>query len=451
MSRNPSQIKHNSTDASSLAELVAQCIDLAARAGADGCEVAAAHNRGLSVTVRLGDVETVEHINDRSIGVTVYFGQRRGSADTADFSPQALRDTVAAACRIARHTGEDPHAGLPDQTALALDAVDDLDLDHPWVLDASTAIKFAKRSEDAARGADTRISNSDGATVTSHRGVRCLGNSLGLLVHSASTRHTVSCVVIATQDGEMERDYWYSTARDEAGLDEPETVGLTAAQRTVRRLGARRLGTQHASVLFAPETARGLFGHLLSAASGSAQYRKASFLLGARGQQVLPDWMSVQEDPWIKRGAASARFDAEGVATQPQTLVDDGRLENYLLDSYSARRLGLETNGHSGGWTNVSVTGTGTQEELMTRMGTGFLVTELMGQGVNAVTGDYSRGAAGFWVEGGQLAFPVHEVTIAANLKDMLRGIVAVGADHDPRHGLRVGSTLVADMSVAGD
>lgn len=443
--------KHSSTDASGLAELVAQCLDLAAQAGADGCEVAAAHDRGLSVTVRLGDVETVEHINDRSIGVTVYFGQRRGSADTADFSPQALRDTVAAACRIARHTGEDPHAGLPEPSTLALDAVDDLDLDHPWILDATAAIAFAKRAEDAARHADARISNSDGATVASHRGVRCLGNSLGLLVHGAGTRHSVSCVVIATQDGEMVRDWWYSTARDEAGLDEPEAVGLTAAQRTVRRLGARRLGTQHAPVLFTPETARGIFGHLLSAASGAAQYRKASFLLGACGQQVLPDWMTVQEDPWIERGPASARFDAEGVATRPQTLVADGRLETYLLDSYSARRLGLETNGHAGGWTNISVTGAGSQKDLLARMGTGLLVTEMMGQGVNAVTGDYSRGAAGFWVEDGALAFPVHEVTIAANLKDMLRGIVAVGADSDPHHALRAGSTLVADMSIAGD
>lgn len=435
----------------SLAELVTQCLDLAAQAGADGCEVAAANDRGLSVTVRLGDVETVEHINDRSIGITVYFGQRRGSADTADFSPQALRDTVAAACRIARHTGEDPHSGLPDREVLALDAADDLDLDHPWALDATAAIALAKRAEDSARGADARISNSEGATVATHRGVRCFGNSLGLLVNSAGTRHSVSCVVIATQDGEMERDWWYTSARDEAGLDTPEAVGVTAAQRTVRRLGARRLGTRRAPILFAPETARGLFAHLLSAAGGTAQYRKASFLLDALGTRVLPSWMSVHEDPWLKRGPASARFDAEGVATRPQSLVADGQLEAYLLDSYSARRLGMVTNGHAGGWTNVLVSGSGTQEELLVHMGTGLLVTELMGQGVNAVTGDYSRGAAGFWVEDGKIAHPVHEVTIAANLKDMLRDIVAVGADHDPRHALRVGSTLVAEMSIAGD
>ncbi len=398
----------------------------------------------------MGEVETVEYQRDRSVGVTVYFGQRKGSASTADFSDAALRDTVDAACRIARFTAEDQHIGLADPERLATE-FPDLDLDHPWAIEPPAAIELALRAEAAARGADARITNSDGAGFSSHRGTRCYANSHGFVGTSTGTHHSLSCAVIAGTGGTMQRDGWHTIARAESDLESAERVGLRAAERALRRLGARRVATTRVPVLFAPEVARGLIGHLLAAIRGSAQYRQSSFLLDALGSQVLPPGIAVCETPTLARGPASTAFDGEGVATRETDLVSDGELQTYLLDSYSARRLGRETTGHAGGWTNVIVEGTRDPGDLLRDIADGFYVTELMGQGVNLVTGDYSRGAAGFWVENGELTHAVEEVTIAGNLKAMLLGIAGFGTDLDRRHPIQVGSILIDRMAVAGD
>lgn len=433
-----------------LERLGIECLAEAKAHGASACEAAASFEEGLSVGVRLGEVETVEYQRDRAVGVTVYFGRRKGSASTADFSPSAVRETVAAACRIARHTAEDPHVGLADPALLATD-IPDLDLDHPWPLTPEGAIAMATRAEGAARAADARIVNSEGGSCTSHRGFRCYANSDGFVGHAAGTHHAISCVVIAAQDGAMQRDWWHTVGRSAGDLAEPEAVGRMAAARALKRLGARRLKTQHAPVLYSSEVSRSLIGHLLSAITGSSQYRKSSFLLDALGEQVLPPGLTVAEEPLRRRGLASAAFDAEGVATRAQDIVRAGELATYLLDSYAARRLGRRATGHAGGWTNIVVSGRGAQADLVVQMGTGLLVTELMGQGVNLVTGDYSRGAAGFWVERGEVAYPVEEITIAGNLREMLRGIVAVGADVDTQHSLQVGSIIIDRMAIAGE
>lgn len=441
---------HSNTTPDTLERLVERCLDRARVAGASEAEVAATFGEGLSIGVRLGEVETVEYQRDRSLGISVYFGRQKGSASTADFSDAALEETVAAACRIARYTVEDPCVGLADRELMATE-FPDLDLDHPWWIEPDAAIGLATRAESAARDADPRIVNSEGAGFESHRGLRCYGNSNGFVGHSAGTHHSISCVVIAGADGEMQRDWWHTVGRAATDLDEPESVGATAAQRALRRLGSRRVRTVRAPVLFVPEVSRGLMSHLLTAVRGGAQYRKASFLLDALGERVLPDFVTAQEDPLQVHGAASAAFDAEGVATCERDIVRDGRLETYLLDSYSARKLGRATTGHAGGWTNVVFSGEGDEADLIRSMRRGLLVTELIGQGVNLVTGDYSRGAAGFWVEDGVIAHPVEEVTIAGNLREMFTGIVAVGADRDPRYGLQVGSVLLDDMAIGGE
>ena len=437
-------------DSRTLERLVAQCLDVARAQGASACEAAASVEDGLSVGVRLGEVETVEYQRDRAVGVTVYFGQRKGSASTADFSEAAVRETVAAACRIARFTAEDPHIGLADPARLATE-FPDLDLDHPWRIEPADAISLAVRAEDAARGADTRITNSDGAGFSSHRGTRCYANSNGFIGTTAGTHHSLSCAVIAGSGSAMQRDGWHTIARAETDLESAERVGRLAAERAVRRLGARRVATSRVPVLFAPEVARGLIGHLLAATRGSAQYRESSFLLGALGEQVMPTGVTIREEPLLARGPASTAFDGEGVATRATDLVSDGRLQTYLLDSYSARRLGRETTGHAGGWTNVIVAGDRDPDALLRSVDRGFYVTELMGQGVNLVTGDYSRGAAGFWIENGTLTHPVEEVTVAGNLREMLLGIVGFGVDLDRRHPVQVGSILIERMAVAGD
>lgn len=437
-------------DTNSFERLVARCLDEARARGASAAEAAASVDDGLSVAVRLGEVETVEYQRDRALGVTVYFGRRKGSASTADFRDGAVVATVDAACRIARHTSEDPAVGLADPAHLATE-FPDLDLDHPWALEPDAAIALALRAERAARGADPRIVNSDGAGVSRHRGTRCYANTNGFIGRSTGTQHSVSCAVIAGAAGEMQRDGWYTVGRAADDLEEPERVGARAAERALRRLGSRRVKTTRAPVLFAPEVARGLFAHLLSAARGTAQYRRASFLLDAVGSRVLPDWVTVREEPHLVRGGASTAFDAEGVATRARDLVADGVLTTYLLDSYAARRLGLETTGHAGGWTNVIVAGDADPAAMVAGLDRGFVVTELMGQGVNLVTGDYSRGASGFWVERGEIAHPVEEVTVAGNLREMLTGIVALGADPDRRSPVQVGSVLVGEMAVAGD
>jgi PmbA protein len=436
---------------SDLESIIERALEEARTRGASQAEAAVSQDSGLSVGVRLGEVETLEHQRDRSMGVTVYFGQRKGSASTADFSPDAVRDTVAKACSIARFTAEDGYAGLAD-AALMARSKPNLDLDHPWDLSAERAIEIAKSCESAALKADPRINNSEGASVGTHRGLHVYGNTHGFVGGYPTTSHTLSCVVLAGTGDEMQRDYWYTTSRDWRELEDAEAVGRESARRTVARLAPRKLSTRRAKVLFAPEMARGLIGHFAGAIRGSSQYRQSSFLLNAAGQRVFPEGFSIAERPHIPKALASAPFDEEGVATRERELVADGVLTGYILSSYSARRLGLPTTGNAGGAHNLVVAPTaGGREEMLVRLGTGLLVTELMGQGVNQVTGDYSRGAAGFWVEKGAIQYPVAEITIAGNLRDMLKDIAAVGGDADLRGGIRVGSVLLKEMTIAGE
>jgi PmbA protein len=434
-----------------LQSLVALAIEEARKLGADQCEAAVSVDTGLSVTARLGEVETLEYQRDRGMGVTVYRGKRKGSASTGDLSEGAIRDTVAKAFSIAGFTAEDACAGLPDEADLARD-IPDLDLHHPWSISPDQARDLAIACEAAALSLDKRIGNSEGATLSSHQGLRVFGNSLGFLAGYPSSLHSLSCVVVAQDGGEMQRDYWYSTVRDWRELEQGESIGRRAAERALRRLKARKMATLSAPVLFAPELARGLFGHFLGAVRGGSQYRRASFLLDAAGQQLFPSWLSIAERPHIPRALGSAPFDAEGVATHERELISAGVLTGYILSSYSARKLGLKTTGNAGGAHNLIVShGSDDFAALLRRMHRGLVVTELMGHGVNGVTGDYSRGAAGFWVENGEIAHPVHEITIAGNLRDMYREIVAVGDDVDARGAVRTGSVLLERMTIAGD
>jgi PmbA protein len=386
------------------------------------------------------------------MGITVYFGQRKGSASTADFSPDAVRATVAKACSIARFTAEDLASGLAD-AALMARAPLNLDLSHPWPLTADRAIEIAKSCEAAALDFDARINNSEGASVGTHQGLHVYGNTHGFVGGYPTTSHTVSCVVLAGTGEDMQRDYWYSSSRDWHELEQAEAIGRESARRTIARLGPRKLTTRRAPVLFVPEIARGLIGHFTAAIRGSSQYRQSSFLLNSAGQQVFPAGFSIAERPHIPKAAGSAPFDEEGVETRDRELIADGILTGYILSSYSARKLGLETTGNAGGAHNLLVAPTlaGGREAMLAQLGTGLLVTELMGQGVNMVTGDYSRGAAGFWVENGAVQYPVAEITIAGNLRDMLLGLAAAGDDVDVRGGTRVGSLLLQEMTIAGE
>ncbi|MEZ5584753.1 MAG: metalloprotease PmbA [Candidatus Competibacteraceae bacterium] len=433
-----------------LESLVAYALEVAAEQGATAAEAAVNCSNALSVTVRLGEVDTLEQQRDRGLAITVYFEHCKGSASTSDWKREAVADTVRAACDIARHTGADPYSGLADPDQLAT-VVPDLDLFHPWPLDAEQAISLAKACEAAALRQDQRIRNSEGASVSSTRGQAVYGNSHGFCAGYPSTRHSISCSVIAQEDSGMQRDYWFSSARDRTDLESVESIGRRAAERAVRRLGSRRLGTCRVPVLFAPEMARGVFGHFISAIRGGALYRKASFLVDQLGQPVFPEFLRIHEQPHLPKALGSAPFDNEGVATRERDLVVDGVLQGYVLDSYAARRLGMQTTGNAGGVHNVTIDpGSSGLTELLQQMGAGLLVTHLMGQGINLVTGDYSRGAAGFWVEDGEIRYPVEEITIAGNLRDMLAGIVAVGNDVDKRGNIRCGSLLLERMTVAG-
>jgi PmbA protein len=435
-----------------LESIIAESLRESRRRGASQAEAAVSQNTGLSVAVRLGEVETLEHQRDRSMGVTVYFGQRKGSASTADLSLDAVRATVAKACSIARFTAEDACSGLADEALMAR-STPDLDLFHPWDLAADDAIELTRACEAAALGFDARINNSEGASVATHRGLHVYGNTHGFVGGYPTTSHTLSCVVLAGTGEDMQRDYWYSSSRDWRDLESGELVGRESARRTIARLNPRKLSTRRAPVLLVPEIARGLIGHFTAAIRGSSQYRQSSFLLSAAGQQVFPEGFSIAERPHLRKAMASAPFDEEGVATSDRELVADGILTGYMLSSYSARKLGLKTTGNAGGSHNLLVAPTlqGGLDALLTQLGTGLLVTELMGQGVNTVTGDYSRGAAGFWVEGGSIQYPVAEITIAGNLTPMLKNIAAVGDDVDTRGGVRVGSVLLEEMTIAGE
>ncbi|TAN03896.1 MAG: metalloprotease PmbA [Rhodanobacteraceae bacterium] len=438
-----------------LAELAEDVIRRARAAGASQADVAASVSSGLAVNVRLGEVETVERNRDRGFGLTVYFGQRKGSASTADLKPASIEATIAQACAIARYTEPDPCAGLADAELMQKD-FPDLDLWHPWQLDVDRAIEIGREVEAAGR-ANTAITNSEGASVQGGDALGVYANSHGFVGRERGTHHSISCSLIAGKGDAMQRDGWYEYVRDARGFPAFAAIGRKAAERTQARLDARRLATRECPVLFAPEVARSLWGHLLAAVSGGSLYRRASFLLDHAGKTVLPAFVDIVEKPFLPGGHASAAFDGEGVATRESSLVERGVLQRYVLGSYSARKLGLQTTGNAGGVHNLVVAPGSVDgavpgfEALLRKMGTGLLVTELIGQGVSIVTGDYSRGAAGFWVEHGKVAYPVQEITIAGNLRDIFMDVQAIGSDVDPRSSILTGSVLVGMMTVAGE
>lgn len=432
-------------------QAMAEHVLTAAKAkGATAAELDIDKSMGLSVEVRMGQVDKLQYHRDQGINLTVFFGHRKGYASTGDFSPQALADTLEAACRIARYTSEDDFNGLADAERMATE-FPKLDLYHPWELNADMAIDMALQTEAVAREHDARITNSEGAGVDSYAGMSLYANSHGFMGVSHSTRHSLSCSVVAQDGDSMQRDYWYSVSRVPGLLESADSVGAEAAQRTVRRLNARSLSTREAPVLFVPQMARGLVGQLVSAISGGSQYRKASFLLNSIGQQAFPDFVQLREDPLIRQALGSRSYDAEGVATQARDIVKDGIVQGYFLGSYSARKLGMSSTGSASGVTNLLLADTGISfPDLLAQMGTGLMVTELIGNGINGITGDYSRGAVGYWVENGMIVHPVEEVTIAGNLKDMFKGIVAIGDDVDERGSIRTGSILIDKMTIAG-
>ena len=419
--------------------------------GATASSAEVSEGFGQSVTVRHGEVETIEYNRDKGLGITVYVGQQRGNASTSDFSPQAVRDTVDAALSIARYTAKDDCSGLPDAGTLARDCAD-LDLYHPWDLPVNEAIELALECEQSALDTDKRISNSEGATVNVHEAQFVHANSLGFIGGYPTSRHSVSCSVIAGQDDAMERDYWYSVARDAREIIEVRQLGRIAAERAVRRLNARQLDTMQCAVLFEAPIASSLLGHFVGAVSGGSLYRKSSFLLDQMDKPVFASHINLEDIPDIRKGLASSPFDGEGVKVQHRSIVENGALRGYFLSTYSARKLGLRTTGNAGGNHNLILRSTEQHDfaQLLKSMGRGLLVTELLGSGVNAVTGDYSRGAAGFWVEHGEIQYPVQEITIAGNLKDMYRNIAAVGSDVLVQGSRQCGSILVEGMTVAG-
>lgn len=433
-----------------LSELTEDVLRRCRARGASEVDVGVGVDVGLSVSVRLGEIESIEHNRDRGLSLTVYFGKRKGSASTADLNPDSIEKTIEHACAIARHTEEDPCNGLADPDLLAHDFAD-LDLWHPWDISIEEATELALRCEEAGRGFDPRISNSEGASVQVGSSLAVGATSNGFFSRERDTRHMISVALLAEDEAGMQRDYWYESVRSAADFPDVASIGHRAAERTLARLGARKLGTRQCPVLFAPQVARGLIGHFISAVSGGALYRKASFLVDHVGKPVFPDFMQIAERPHIRRGQSSANFDSEGVATRDSDLVVDGRLARYVLGSYSARKLGLRSTGNAGGVHNLIVaTGTDDFPAMLKRMGTGLVVTELMGQGVSLLTGDYSRGASGFWVEDGEIVHAVEEITIASNLREMFANIVAIGSDVDTRSHILTGSILLDRLTIAG-
>ncbi|MBN2700164.1 MAG: metalloprotease PmbA [Methylothermaceae bacterium] len=442
-------VKSIESQLNSLQDKVARVLEEAKKRGA-AAEAGAHLDEGLSVSARLGEPETLEHHRDQSLAVTVYFGQRKGSASTTNLSEASLKETLEAACAIARYASEDPYTGLPDPDKLARD-IPDLDLDHPWEITANQAIERVIECETAAREFHPEIVNSEGADLNSHHGIQVLGNTSGFLHAYPASRHSLSCAVVGKRGEQMQRDHWYTLARHPQDLNSPASVGRKAAERTVARLGASSLTTRRCPAIYSAEAARSLIGHFLAAIRGGNLYRKASFLLDGLGKPVFPEFVHIHEAPHIKKGLGSAPYDSEGVATYPHDLIRNGVLESYILSTYSARKLGMESTGNAGGVHNIIVEpGNLDRDSLLKEMGTGLLVTELMGQGINLVTGDYSRGAAGFWVENGEIQYPVEEITIAANLNTLFRNLVAVGRDVDMRGNIRTGSIWLADITVGG-
>lgn len=432
-----------------LEQAVSLALELAAK-HSDGAEVAVSKTTGIGVSTRFGEVENVEFNSDGALGITVYHQNRKGSASSTDLNHDAITRTVQAALDIARYTSQDPCAGVADKELLAFDAPD-LDLFHPIEIDAERAIELAARAENASLNVDKRITNTEGGSFNSHYSIKVFGNSHGMLQSYCSTRHSLSSCVIAEENDDMERDYAYTIGRAIEDLKSPEWVGTECARRTLSRLSPRKLSTMKAPVIFASEVATGLFGHLVGAISGGSVYRKSTFLLDSLGQQIFPDWLTIEEHPHLLKGLASTPFDSEGVRTERRDIIKDGVLQQWLLTHYSARKLGLKSTGHAGGIHNWRIAGRGLDfDGMLKQMGTGLVVTELMGQGVSGMTGDYSRGAAGFWVENGEIQYPVSEITIAGNLKDMWREIVTIGNDVETRSNIQCGSVLLSEMKIAG-
>ncbi len=437
--------------AAELQQYTADLLNRARELGASSAEADVSEGWGHSVNVRMDAVETIEYHRDKGLSVTVYFGKQKGHAGSSDFSPKAMRDTVEKACSIAKHTAIDEFSGLADPALLAMGSLPDLDLYHPWGISVEQSIDLGKRAEAAAFAIDSRIDNSDGASVSTQDSHFCYGNSSGFLGGYPSSRHGVSCSVIASEDDAMQRDDWYSTARDFADLERIERVGQIAGERVIRRLNGRKLKTVDCPVLFEAPIAQGIIGHFVGAVSGGSLYRKSSFLIDSLQKQIFPRFLQIREIPHLRKGLSSSPFDSEGVATTERDVIKDGVLQGYFLGSYSARKLGMQSTGNAGGNYNLIVPDTGQNfAGLIKQMDHGLLVTELLGHGINMVTGDYSRGASGYWVEGGEIQYPVEEITVAGNLKDMFKSIVAVGNDVVVRGSKLCGSILIERMTVAG-
>ncbi|MCB1739572.1 MAG: metalloprotease PmbA [Gammaproteobacteria bacterium] len=439
------------TSTADLQQLIADVLADARARGASAAEAALSRSQGLSINVRLGEVETIEHIRDKGLGVTVYFGHRKGTASTSDLTPEALRQTVESACSIARFTAEDEYSGLADAELMATE-IPDLQLHHPWDIEPDAAIALALQAEQVARDADPRITNSEGAAVGRHEAEHVYGNTHGFLAGYRSSRHSISCTVIAEDENGMQRDYWYSTARDPGKLENAADIGRKSAERALARLSARQIKTQSVPVLFSAEMARGLLQHFIAAIRGGSLYRNASFLVEHLGKPVFGPRIRIHEQPRLVGGLGSAAFDSEGVATRARDIVREGILQGYVLDSYSARRLGMQTTANAGGVHNLCIdTDDLDFAAMLARMDRGLLVTEMMGMGTNIVTGDYSRGAAGFWVENGEIQYPVEEITVAGNLREIFKRIDAIGNDIDPRSSISTGSILISEMAIAGE
>ncbi len=439
-------------DGDRLKQIIDLILHQAKKNGATQAEAGANVESGLSVTVRLAEVETIEHNRDKGLGVTVYFDKRKGSASTTDYSEQAIIDTVKAACDIARYTSEDEFTGLADKSLMAIE-IPDLDLYHPWDISAEQAIDIATDCETLARNFDPRITNSEGATVNSHTGLRFYGNSHGFMGTYPSSRHSITCALIAESNNSMQRDYWYSVARDAQQLENNSIIAQKVAERTIARLGSRKINTIQTPVIYGSEVASGLISHFLRAINGSLLYRDATFLLNSLNTTVFPEFLSISESPHLLKGLGSAAFDSEGVATRANQWIVDGVVQNYILSSYSARKLGMQTTANAGGVRNIRIKNKLEEVNLMQllqTMGSGLYITELMGQGINMVNGDYSRGASGFWVENGEIQYPVEEITVAGNLRDMFSNIINIATDVDVRSNIQCGSILIEQMQIAG-
>ena len=435
---------------SEVKDAVSEVLEHAKKLGATAAEAAMSSTSGLSVSTRMGEVETIEFNQDGGLGISVYVGNNKGSASTADLNPKTLRTVVEKAIDIAKFTSDDPYNGIADKELLEFAPLD-LDLYHPWEVSPEQGIELCHQAEQAALNADKRIVNSDGASFSSHQGLRVYGNSHGMVAGYPRTRHSISTMVIGKEGEQMQRDSAYTVARHKDDLNDAAKVGLEAATETLAKLNSQKLGTMKVPVIFRADIANSLFGHLVSAIGGGALYRKSSFLLDSLGTKVFSDCVNISERPHLLKGLASSPFDAEGLKTVDREIIQGGELQTYLLASYAARKLSMAPTGHAGGIHNWLVEQTHADlNALLKTMGTGLLVTELMGQGVNTVTGDYSRGAAGFWVESGEIQYPVSEITIAGNLKDMFKAVVGLGGDIERRGGIQTGSVLIEQMQVAG-